>query len=462
MIRYKGIKGICLRQCLWILLLILMTGCSAIPSGGTADSPADASLDAETGSTVQGIITQNDTAKREIVVQELGSDIQMVLGYDATSAVTDKFGTQIDGEDVEAGEIMEICYEPGSADVISMQVPEDVWEYQEVTKYSVDSEEKSIRLAGKKYQYSNLTYISSSGQPIEMMELNKQDVLTVRGTGYTVYSIVRTQGHGYIRLRNYSDFVGGMIEVGNGIILPVTENMLVTAREGSYRVILCKGALTAVKTVTVQMDKESVLDFSEYRQPAKNVGNITFLIAPKGADLTINGTPVDYSEPVPLNYGTYRIQVSMTGYTEYSGTLEVAEPSSDVTIDLIDEKTQVAVASASPGTAGKTASGEDNIQTKQIDSDHTITVSAPEGAEVYLDNVYKGLAPCTFTKVIGSQTLTLRKEGYTTKSYSIDVLDDDKDVSLSFSDLMAGASATAASDSGTTGSDSEAAESSTE
>ena len=70
-----------------------------------------------------------------------------------------------------------------------------------------------------------------------------------------------------------------------------------------------------------------------------------------------------------------------------------------------------------------------------MDSDHTITVSAPEGAEVYLDNVYKGLTPCTFTKVIGSQTITLRKDGYTTKSYSVDVLDDDQDVKFSFSDL---------------------------
>ena len=54
---------------------------------------------------------------------------------------------------------------------------------------------------------------------------------------------------------------------------------------------------------------------------------------------------------------------------------------------------------------------------------------------MYLDNVYKGLAPCTFTKVIGSQTITLRKEGYNTKSYSVDVLDDDQDVKYSFSDL---------------------------
>lgn len=53
-------------------------------------------------------------------------------------------------------------------------------------------------------------------------------------------------------------------------------------------------------------------------------------------------------------------------------------------------------------------------------------MTAPEGAEVYLDNVYKGIVPCKFTKVIGSQTITLSKSGYVTKSYSVDILDDDK------------------------------------
>ena len=85
--------------------------------------------------------------------------------------------------------------------------------------------------------------------------------------------------------------------------------------------------------------------------------------------------------------------------------------------------------------SGNNDKDDDNVTTKKIDSNHTITVSAPDGAEVYLDNVYKGLAPCTFTKVIGSQTITLSKPGYQTKSYSVDVLDDNKNVKLGFSEL---------------------------
>lgn len=446
MLENRGRGGVLVKLSLLVMTLVLVTGCSRITTKRTANPGTAATQTGEELSTLQGVVVQNDVSQRQIIMQELGSEIQTTLSYDATTEVTDKYGSLKDGEDVEAGEILEASYMPGQGKIATMYVPEDVWEYQEVTSYSVDNEEKSLEFADRKYQYSNLTYIGSSGQTIELMELNKQDVLTVRGTGYTVHSIVRTQGHGYIRLKNYSEFIGGMIDVGNGVILPVTKNMLITAREGTYRVILYKGSMSAVKTVTVQLDKECTLDFSDYQPAAQSIGKITFHIVPKGADLTINGTAVDYSKPLPLLYGSYRICVTMTGYKEFSGTLKVGKPSRTVNINLIDEETSVSEATEAPDTD----TDDEDIQTKKIDSDHTITVSAPEGAEVYLDNVYKGLVPCTFTKVIGSQTLTLRKEGYITKSYSIDILDDDKNATLTFAELAEDADASVTATPGTT------------
>ncbi|CCZ51687.1 putative uncharacterized protein [Clostridium sp. CAG:75] len=86
--------------------------------------------------------------------------------------------------------------------------------------------------------------------------------------------------------------------------------------------------------------------------------------------------------------------------------------------------------------SSSSSSTDSSAASKKVDSSHTITVTAPRGVEVYLDNVYKGLAPCKFKKVIGSQTVTLSQTGYVTKSYSIDILDDDEDVTLKFADLV--------------------------
>ncbi len=425
-----------------ILVLAVFTSCSVKKRTRSGRNVIVAgNVQKEEDSTVTGIIVNVDRELKQVTVRGLESDVDTILDYNATSEITDKYGTKITGDELQHGQIMAVTYNPENLRVVSMDIPKEVWEYQEVDEFSFDGGENSLSFAGRKYQYSGWTYFSSLDSKIQMMEINNNDVITVRGIGIKAYSVTRTKGHGYIRLANYNYFKGGTVNVGNSIILPVTDNMLISAGTGSYRVMLSKGSTKAVKNVTVKDGSETKLDFSEYKTEVKNSGYITFDIEPYGADLYINGYAVDYSSPVALNYGEYNIKVEMTGYTTYTGVLDVEKAGDIIKIDLIDENASVGSSSlATPKPSGGTGSKKDDnndsdVTTKKIDSNHTITISAPEGAEVYLDNVYKGLVPCSFTKVIGSQTITLSKPGYQTKSYSIDVLDDDKNVKLGFSEL---------------------------
>lgn len=385
-----------------------------------------------------GIITHIDKKLKQISVREIDTDVDTIMNYDASAKITDKYKKDIDGDELELGQIMETTYRTDDAVLVSMKVPDDAWEYSEVDKFTFDTEEYSMEVAGELYQYSEQTYFGSTDdKKIDMLELSDKDKLTVRGIGYKVYSVVRTEGHGYIHLLNYSDFLGGMINIDDNIILPVTKNMLITVSCGTYRVTISKGASKASKTVTVKEDKESTLDFSDYRKSVKNVGNVRFNVDPQGADLFINGTRIDYSKPISLNYGTYSVTASLNGYNTYTGRLTVAEADKTINISLEPKEDTASAATQSPeSTATETPAATAKSQTRKIDSKHTISVTAPEGAEVYLDNVYKGIVPCKFTKVIGSQTITLSKTGYETKSYSIDILDDDKNAKLSFSDLI--------------------------
>lgn len=428
----KKKAGLLLAVCM--LCLCMVTACSTKKRQHSGETTAtDTPVRSQS---LTGVVIAQDTKQQKITMRELDSNLETILYYDATAVVTDKFQETIAADQIAVGQILQAEYRASDTLLVSAAVPEDVWEYDEVGTFSFRGEENMMRFAGEKYQYSTNTYIASGDQPIEMMELNGQDKLTVRGVGFKVYSIVRTAGHGYIRLANYQDFIGGMVEVGNQIILPITDNMLITAQEGMYRLTLCKGAAVTSKTITVQQDKEVIADFSDYVPAVENIGMMTFIIEPDGADLTINGTKVDYSQPVALNYGEYSIAVSMTGYDTYTGTLDVENPSREVNIDLIEAEASVdkSSATASPSPTGETDSG--STVTKKVDSKHMITVTGPRGAEVYLDNVYKGLAPCKFKKVIGSQTITLSRTGYVTKSYAVDIMDDDEDVTLSFAELV--------------------------
>ncbi|MCD7826647.1 MAG: PEGA domain-containing protein [Clostridiaceae bacterium] len=443
--RYHAVLFGCL-----LLIFLSVTGCSIAKSDAT-DSGSEA--EAEQTQSLRGIVVENDQEQKQLLIQDMDQSIVSTLTYGSSSVITDKYEEQISGESVSLGMILDISYQIRDAKIVTAEVPEDAWEYQDVSKFSFSSDESMMKVAGERYKYTDTTFFSSGEKEISQMEYSDQDVLTVRGIGIYVYSVVRTSGHGYIRLKNYDDFVGGMAVVSNKIIVQITENMLITAAEGTYRLSLTKKGMTATKTVNVENDKEVEVDFSDYVATTTNIGEITFNIVPDGADLTISGTSVDYTKPITLNYGKYNITVSLTGYETYSGVLNVQEPSKTITIDLVEEVAETEDDESATATPSATESSEsdDDTVTKQIDSDHTITVSAPVGVEVYLDNVYKGLTPCTFTKIIGSQTITLSDDGYVTKSYSVDILDDDKDVTLSFDDLVE--SSATATPSATTSSD---------
>ena len=76
---------------------------------------------------------------------------------------------------------------------------------------------------------------------------------------------------------------------------------------------------------------------------------------------------------------------------------------------------------------------EDTID---ISSYYKVYIDTPEGVEVYLDGNYIGISPVSFAKKPGTHTITLRKNGYVTRSYTIEIDKEEKDVTYSFADLL--------------------------
>ena len=299
-------KHITLPVCIAALCVAVLTSCSISikkRNNTTASTPA-----IETHG-VTGVVLKNDTAKEEIQLRELETDTVDTLSYGETSVVTDRYQQEKDASEIEIGEIFTVEYRISDAKIVTASVPEDEWEYQDVKKFSFDADQNMMKFAGEKYQYDRNTYFASETSQIDTMEFSSQDVLTVRGIGIKVYSAVRTSGHGYIRITNYNDFKGGMAEVGDKIIVPISDNMLITAGEGTYRLTLSKTGASATKTVTVKADSEVVVDFSDYVPTKKNIGEVTFNVEPEGADVALNGTTIRYDKPVRLNYEIGRAHV---------------------------------------------------------------------------------------------------------------------------------------------------------
>ena len=79
---------------------------------------------------------------------------------------------------------------------------------------------------------------------------------------------------------------------------------------------------------------------------------------------------------------------------------------------------------------------DEDDDTVDISSNYKVYIDTPEGVEVYLNGNYIGISPVSFAKKPGTHTITLRKSGYVTRSYTIEVDSEEKDVTYSFADLL--------------------------
>ncbi|MDD6207586.1 MAG: PEGA domain-containing protein [Clostridiales bacterium] len=433
-----------------IALMCLITACSDTKSQsgtqtGQQSTQGKMPVDEDTAydTKCQAIVKEINDVAHFITIFDLDTGRDITLTYNGGTDVTNQYGSVELMDSIEPGEIVDAYYLSTKDKLVKMQMSSEAWRYKGVDRMSFHPDEGYAAIGTKKYQYENNLLIYSDGEPITMLELNSEDELTVLGIGGKIYSIIVTKGHGYVRFSGIHDFIGGTLEIGARVILPIADPMIATVREGTYTLTMTNGELTGKKTITVAKNQEITIDMSEFQQPKEHIGKVHFIVTPQEASVYVNGTLVNAKKAVLLNYGKHSVIALCDGYEAFRGTLTVGEEEQYIQVTLAEEKEESSEASASsseePENPGEETDNETTDQTSKteikLDKAHKITVSAPAGAEVYFNGAYKGVAPVSFTKMIGSFTITLRKDGYETKSYTVEIVDDDQDSVLSFPDL---------------------------
>lgn len=419
-------------------LVLGLTGCSAATERPVATEQPDASITYEKGADFTGVVKSVDLAQKRIRFYNVLMEEDEEYEYSGGTEIYSKNDRDMSISEVQPGEVYDIYQSSQGAKVVKMKQAENITQQEEV-RVSVNQDEKRLTVADVTYAYTDNLVVLSEGKEIQPMEITPSDEVTFRGVKGRAYSIVVTKGHGYIEPTKYADFLGGQMIVQGEAILPVQENMLLTVPEGTQTISMVNGDLTGEASVLVKRGQVTKINMKQYQSQMPDTGRVKFEIEPEGAELYINGTLTDYSKRVPLKYGSHSIRVVLEGYNEYSGVMTVKDAGPTCRINLSEEKAEVVSDddSTSDSSVSEDSSDSDGTGASAVktDSEHKITISTPAGAAVYLNGTYKGEAPCSFTKVLGSVTVTLTKEGYTTKSYTIEISDDSKDVNWSFPDL---------------------------
>lgn len=430
-----------------------LTGCGQAASSGTTQQTAAVPVaTAEADRVDTGFVVTNpdsfdsaDTAvlvdindiDKTVTLLNLDLGRRYTLSMDGTTRFADKYGKAISLDQLQEGDVVDVTFLKTAKHLTSMQLAQTAWQYDNVERYEMNTVRNEVTIGGEVFKLSGDTQYFSQGHSIEKMDLNPADILTFQGIDTTVLSVTVEKGHGYLRLVNDENFVGGWLEIGQTQIVKITEDMLVTVPEGSYQVDISYNGGGGTKNVVINRNEETALDIGDLEVAEAQYGMVLFSMSPSGAELYIDGSQVDPSQPVSLEYGIHQIIAKADGYKSLTQYLRVGQESAgvDVQLDKVDSDSEESTESSSSSSTASSSTADTTT------TYYRVHIDAPENVEVYLDGNYVGISPCSFKKTSGSHVITLRKTGYETRSYTVQVDEEEKDVSYSFVDLTTSSSA---------------------
>lgn len=383
------------------------------------------------------ILVDKDNDESTVTFLNLELGRRYTLSFDGTTRIYDKYNESISMEQIKKGDIVDITFLKGKKHLTTMRLSPKAWNYDNVERYEMNTVRGEVTIGTETYKLTENTQYLSGGRSIEMMDLNAADILSFQGMDNSILCVRVEKGHGYLRLVNDENFVGGWIEIGQSQIQRITEDMLLTVTEGSYEVNISHGGGGGIKKVVINRNEETTLDIGDLEAAEVKTGMVLFSLTPSFTELYIDGAKVDASQPITLEYGIHQLIARAEGYKSITQYMRVGQESASIDIVLDSVKDEEDEKSSSKSTS--------STETEPVTNYYKVYVDAPEKVEVYLDGNYVGISPCSFRKSAGTHVITLRKAGYETRSYTVQVDEENKDITYSFVDLLPSSTSTEAS-----------------
>lgn len=383
------------------------------------------------------VLVNRDEEKGTLTFLNLDLGKRYTLSMDGTTRLYDKYGESISASQLQKGDIVDITFLKSKKHLTTLRFAAESWSYTGVERYEINTVRGEVSIGGETYKLTENTQYLSEGRNVECMDLNPADILSFYGIGTQVLTVRVDKGHGYLRLANDENFVGGWIEVGQSVIQRITEDMCLLVPEGSYQVNISNKGGGGIKQVTIARNEETTLDIGDLEIPEPQYGMVLFSVEPSSADIYIDGSQADISGPVSLEYGLHQLIARADGYQSITQYIRVGQESAGINVVLESNTAE----------EEEESSRESSSVTDTTTDYYKVHIDAPEGAEVYLDGNYVGISPCSFKKTAGSHVVTLRKSGYVTRSYTVQIDSEEKDISYSFAELVTDNSTSAESSS---------------
>ena len=381
------------------------------------------------------------------------------FSYDLATLVKSVNDQELVMPELKLGSILNLEFRDDTDMLSKVEVSKEAWDYQGVKNLVIDEVLSKMQIGERNYMYDAGLTVISGRDNVSLSNIDtSKDILEVRGIGEKILSIDITTGHGVLDFASYDDFLGGTIEIGYDVFDDITDNMKYVLREGRYKVIMKNGKLSVNKVVDIRRDRTEVLRTSDFTKEMNRSSRVTFNLSPSNSAIYIDGREVDVYKKLELDYGEYLVKVTAEGYMDWESVVTISKPKTVMSIALALKKKEPEEGEQDDGMAEPAINHEnsqDNTEDTGIvttpseneddeeketkvrtDSTKTISFRKPEGATIAFDGRVIGDAPCEMSKVTGEHEITLKKDGYETQTYTVNIEDDGEDVVFSFPEMV--------------------------
>jgi hypothetical protein len=184
----------------------------------------------------------------------------------------------------------------------------------------------------------------------------------VVGRDKQILGVIVTTGHGTLQLENTALFEGSYLQLDTSVFAQITANMKLELAEGTYTLSVANDGWGGSCSVEITRGETTTVDLDTIKGSGPKYGTILFVIDVEGATLSIDGEMCDYTSPMELRYGWHTMEVTASGYDDWSKYLYVNSEEATIVIELSDEEDET---TATVESGGSDDAGEESAEASQ-------------------------------------------------------------------------------------------------
>lgn len=330
MMKKKIQRGI-LYSCMVLLCMCCITGCSKTKNEDvvTEDTQADTNIE-----DIIYLIMENDVLEETLVLFSYDTGLEHHYKYDFSTQFKNKYGDYIPASQFVPGRVVEIGERNTDGCLTEVQITDQVWEYKDVKRYSIDDENGIFTIADTKYSIRDRYFVFSNGERITSSRISEDDILTVVGKDKKILSVIVTTGHGTLSLNNTEVFEGSFLQLNKDIFAIITENMDMEVPEGVYTLKVANDGWGGSTEIEIVRGEITEIDLEELKGEGKKKGIVKFDISVEDVSVYVDFELIDHTQGIELTYGVHRLEIEAPGYSTWKKYLAVNSPNSTIVIDL--------------------------------------------------------------------------------------------------------------------------------